>query len=265
MKCYRCETAVPDAEVRNHKGAILCEDCYIETLCTAVPVCNPWQEYLSIRSPSNKDEHNIPELKTRKNCELLRHEAYQLGASDASTISPNQIEVCDELAAFCEKPKCEGFGASMSCPPHVAGPNWIRKRLDDCTGAIVYRITLPSDIMYSHQRIEIYRLLHEIGSSIEKKAKQMGYPNASAYAAGSCKKLFCSDYLDCNVLSGKGECRHPDVARPSMSGFGIDVKKLMAVAGWQSEESGMKPACGLVLIKTERNIPDAHKTGNRSV
>ena len=248
MKCYRCEIAIPDTEERHHNGTILCEDCYIETLCTAVPVCNPWQEYLSIRSSPNGDEQNILELKTRRDCKLLLQEAYQLGASDALSIRPDQIDVCDELASFCERPKCEGYGASMSCPPHVDGPREVRKQLDVCTGAIVYKITVSSDIMYSHQRIEIYRLLHEIGSSIEKKAKQMGYLNSRAYAAGSCKKLFCSDYLNCNVLSGKGGCRNPDVARPSMSGFGIDVKKLIELAGWHSEESGMKPACGLILL-----------------
>ena len=83
---------------------------------------------------------------------------------------------------------------------------------------------------------------------LKKKAKQMGYANSRAYAGGSCKKLFCSNHLNCNVLSNEGKCRNPDMARQSMSGFGIDVKKLMTLAGWDSENSDMKPACGLVLI-----------------
>ncbi len=227
---------------------IMCEDCYIDSLCTAEPVCNPWQEYLSIRSASDGAEEKFSKRHTPKNIELLLQAAYQSGASDAACIKADQIETSRELALLCENPQCEGYGASLSCPPHVSGPKGFRKRINSCSDAIVFRITVPSDIMYSYQRIEIFRLLHHIGSSIEENAKQMGYIRSKAYAAGSCKKLFCGEYLNCNVISGKGDCRNPDVARQSMSGFGINVRKLMALAGWSSDSSEMKPACGLVLI-----------------
>lgn len=251
MKCHRCKTAITDNSAHSHKEEILCEECYIDSLCNAKPVCNPWEEYLSTRTAAATDEENISQLKSRRNFELLLQEAFQMGATDAALIKPSRIEISEDLAGFCKSPKCEGYGRSMSCPPHVSGPEGILKTINSAANAIVFRIALPADIMYSHQRVEIYRLLHEIGSSVEIKAKKMGYANSRAYAGGSCKKVFCSEYLDCNVLANKGDCRNPDIARPSMSGFGVDVKKLMMLAGWDIESSDMKPACGLVLIADE--------------
>ena len=247
MVCHKCEVTIPEGEARKHKGEILCEDCYIDSLYAAKPVCNPWEEYLSTRSASG-DEKTVLKSKARKNFEVLLQTVHSLGATDAACIPSNKIEINDELAILCQNPKCENFGASFRCPPHVSGPKGFRQRIQKYTDAMVFKITVPSEIMYSHHRIELFRLLHEIGSSIENKAKQMGYAKSRAYAAGSCKKLFCGEHLECNVLSGKGECRNPDIARQSMSGFGINVKKLMELAGWKSERSEMKPACGMILI-----------------
>ncbi|MFW6011230.1 MAG: DUF2284 domain-containing protein, partial [Desulfosalsimonas sp.] len=51
--------------------------------------------------------------------------------------------------------------------------------------------------------------------------------------------------------------RNPDRARPSMSGFGINVTRLYEAAGWQvkgvtyengSESIRMSSICGLILI-----------------
>jgi len=58
-------------------------------------------------------------------------------------------------------------------------------------------------------------------------------------------------------LSEGFECRHPQHARPSMSGFGINVSELMKSCGWSSEinvregESDseyMSWVAGLILI-----------------
>jgi predicted metal-binding protein len=64
-------------------------------------------------------------------------------------------------------------------------------------------------------------------------------------------------HLECLSLSEKGKCRNPQYARPSMSGFGINVAKLIAAAGWtmsgvthatDSTTTKMANVYGLVLI-----------------
>ena len=187
----------------------------------------------------------------------LVQEASRLGASDAAIISTHDISVEDHLANLCREPQCENYGLSARCPPHVSGPSGFRKLLNNYKHAIVFKIDVPSEILLSNQRREIFKLLHEIAATIEQSAVEMGFADSKAYAGGSCKNLFCHNHADCRVLTKKGECRNPQRARPSMSGFGINVSKLMEAAGMpydmithEAEETrtSMGTVCGLVLI-----------------
>ncbi len=188
--------------------------------------------------------------------ELIQY-AHRSGASDVVIISAKNILAEKNLADKCREPRCENYGMSKSCPPHVSGSSWFRKHLKTYTNAIFFKIDVPSEVLFSYERLEIFRLLHEIAAGIEHSAVKMGFLNAQAYAGGSCKTIFCHDQPECLALSKKGECRHPKSARPSMSGFGINVSKLFKIAGWtmnwESHDSGlttikMANVCGLVLI-----------------
>ncbi|MCG6911007.1 MAG: DUF2284 domain-containing protein [Deltaproteobacteria bacterium] len=88
---------------------------------------------------------------------------------------------------------------------------------------------------------------HFFWHHIERSAVAMGFPRARSYAGGSCKELFCPDRAECRVLAATGKCRNPDHARPSMSGFGIDVAALFKTAGW--EMSWIMDAEGALLSK----------------
>ncbi len=181
-----------------------------------------------------------------------------LGASDAMIVSAVDISVEDDLAKLCFDPPCESYGLSASCPPHVAGPSAFRELLRGYERALVFRIEVPSQILLSNERLEIFRLLHQIAADVEQAAVRKGYRKSRGYAGGSCKQLFCGDQRVCQVVSEGRACRNPDHARPSMSGFGINVSKLMETAGWtmnrisaetdQAPSSGMGTVCGLVLI-----------------
>ena len=119
------------------------------------------------------------------------------------------------------------------------------------------RIDVPTAVMFSDERREIMQLLHEIVAGVEDKASAMGHAATRAFAGGSCKNIFCRDHTACRVLSKAGECRNPRFARPSMSGFGINVSKLMHSAGWSlekatraqaSDEESMTWVAGLIMI-----------------
>lgn len=183
--------------------------------------------------------------------------ACRSGASNAEVISTSEISIEDDLANLCREPRCENYGLSASCPPYVAGPSGFRKLLQTFAQAVVFKIEVPSEILLSSDRREVFRALHEIAAGIERSAVDMGYRHSRAYAGGSCKRLFCQDYTYCRLLEEGGECRNPHQARPSMSGFGINVSKLMQVAGWtmnritqdtRQDEVSMGTVCGLVLI-----------------
>ncbi len=187
----------------------------------------------------------------------LIEEAEKSGATELAIISTGSIAIDDEQTVRCLKPRCENYGLSKSCPPHVPGISVFRKKLEDFSQALFVRIDVPPEVLYSSDGRQVFQLLHEVVSGIERNAVTMGFTGAQAYAGGSCKKIFCHDHPECRALSEDGECRNPEYARPSMSGFGISVAKLYETAGWTMGEAthdvaskGEKTAsvCGLVLI-----------------
>ena len=188
---------------------------------------------------------------------ILTGGALDLGASGVKVIAAGDIVIRDELADRCREPGCEHYGKSKSCPPNVAGPSWFKKLLKNYSRAVLFKIDVPSDILFSSERFDVFRLLHTTAAGIEQAAIEMGCSGAQAFAGGSCKELFCSDHRECQALSKKGTCRNPDQARPSMSGFGIDVASLFKAAGWNMDwvfddngrtKTKMANVSGLVLI-----------------
>jgi predicted metal-binding protein len=196
-------------------------------------------------------------LTPEEKLQVLIQYALKSGAGDAVILSTADIVIDDGLADRCREPRCENYGLSKSCPPHVPGPAALRKQLAHLHRAIFFKIDVPSEVLYSSERREVFQLLHEIASGIEDLAVNLGFADARAYAGGSCKAIFCHEHRQCRVVSENGKCRHPRHARPSMSGFGINVAALFKTAGWITNGTMQNPdttttrtanVCGLVLI-----------------
>jgi predicted metal-binding protein len=130
--------------------------------------------------------------------------------------------------------------------------------LKESSHALVIRIEVDSSSLHGEGRPEVMRLLHEITAAVEIEAKRVGFTESAGFAGGSCKPSFCSEHNYCQVVSGLGACRHPDVARPSLSGFGVNVGELMKSAGWSTSlfpqqttrnEEQMAWVAGLILLR----------------
>ena len=156
------------------------------------------------------------------------------GATRVTVISPDEVPVKKQFADFCREPGCPCYGKSMSCPPHVTGPEGFRTKLLSGQYAVVIRLEVDKASMMGRERHEVFRILQELAAVTELKAKSLGFTRAEGFAAGSCRFSFCREHGFCQVLEGNGQCRYPDRARPSMSGYGVDVGKLMKAAGWPS-------------------------------
>jgi predicted metal-binding protein len=165
----------------------------------------------------------------------LAQEAKSLGATSSAIISSSEIQVKDSLAAFCNgEYTCPNYGFSGNCPPNVEGPVEFRKWLAQSKYSITVKIELPTSVMFSDDRRGVMKLLHQIVAGVEEKAMGMGFKKSKGFAGGSCKDLFCDDQEKCCVLAENKPCRHMDIARPSMSGFGVDVTLLMKSSGWSA-------------------------------
>lgn len=185
----------------------------------------------------------------------LEQLASSLGASDVVITSAEKIQVDDTLVSFCKDPRCENYGLSPGCPPHVSGPDGFRTLLRDRSHVLVVRIVVPSTVLFSDERRELMAFLHELVATVELAAIKMGYTKSRAFAGGSCKDLFCFDEADCRVLAGRGNCRNPKRSRPSMSGFGVNVSDLLKTCGWKANVKAKHPGddpltwvAGIVLL-----------------
>ncbi len=183
--------------------------------------------------------------------ELLNF-ALHTGATAVALIAPGDVLVEDHLAAFCHEPKCPFWGESISCPPYVSGPSGFKKLLETSTSVLVIRFDMQSCSLLGEERPQVMRILHELVATIELEAKQLGFPDAAGFAGGSCKASFCMDKPDCSAIPKDGKCRYPRQARPSLSGYGVNVGKLLESAGWPGTlfdpEDEMSWVVGLVLL-----------------
>jgi len=198
------------------------------------------------------------ESKVQKAIDALLQFAEHVGATRVKCMSPAVVRVEEKLADFCREPKCPQFGLAMSCPPYVSGPAGFRKLLETSQYVLIIRLEIESDSLHGVDRPEVMRLLHEICAAVEIEAKRLGFHNAAGFAGGSCKPSFCADQQHCRVLAGQGKCRYPDRARPSMSGYGVNVGELMKAAGWPNklfpakgdgQEQQLAWVAGLVLLR----------------
>jgi predicted metal-binding protein len=160
--------------------------------------------------------------------------AISLGASEAHILSSDELVINDQLARKCIEPKCENYGLSYSCPPYVEGPESFRELIKTHPRALVIRLVIPSSMLLSSEWLDLGRVLHELVATVELEGRKIGYARSSGFAGGSCKELFCQDHLSCQRIEEKGPCRHPELARPSMSGFGIDVFQLVESCDWET-------------------------------
>lgn len=183
--------------------------------------------------------------------------ARELGATHAGVIPAANIVIEDELAGFCQPPGCNHYGLSASCPPHVGGPAEMRDLLHQFTKALIFKIDIPTEIVFSIDRRQVFALLHQVAAGVEQAACRHGCREARSFAGGSCKQIFCHAQPQCRVLAEGGSCRYPHSARPSLSGFGVNVQKLLQAAGWtmhgrnpapDKDVSPLTSLCGMVLI-----------------
>lgn len=183
--------------------------------------------------------------------------AAQLGTSDAQIIPAGDIPLDPSFAEYCRP--CPHFGTSLGCPPHAMDPEGFRQFAAGFSHALVFKFDIPWEILLSEQRTAANRVLHETAAALERAALAMGFFRARGFAAGGCKATFCPEEARCAGLEKNGNCRHPDAARASLSGMGVNFKALSQGLGWHMDTkipTEPKPGstgmmAGIVLIRQD--------------
>ncbi len=157
-----------------------------------------------------------------RNYEEILTMVKELGATDAKMIKPSQVVVRDWVRMKCRF-GCDDYGKRLACPPFGPTPEEFRRVLSEYGSAVLLKFdTAPHK---SEKRVLAYEQgIHGMVVRMEREAFLKGYYAAFGLAAGPCPH--CSE---CNLK----ECEHPDIARPSMEGCGVDVFATVRNAGFE--------------------------------
>ena len=180
---------------------------------------------------------DMHEAQLSADLERYRQKAIDLGASKASIVRAEQIPVDERIPMKCQIPRCFGYGAGAQCPPNTMKPAELKDLLRKYEWAVFFILDVPPEVIVRDkatikERVAAYQQMYTIVSEIESAAFYDGHYLAFGSAAGSCRHTFCGQLPDCQAMKGD-KCRFPLKSRPSMEAVGIDVYKMVALAGWE--------------------------------
>jgi len=166
--------------------------------------------------------------------------AGSLGMGDAKVLGVDRITVEDRFRRYCAEPRCPDYNTSINCPPHSMTPNQFQEHIKGFTLVLAFKFDILIESVQETGLWEVLLLLHETTAAIEHQAQSLGFERACGYSSGACKRTLCYEHEDCAALQEGGQCRHPDKARPSLSGMGVDWYELSKTLGWvmQKPEDG---------------------------
>ncbi|MCP3939993.1 MAG: methyltransferase domain-containing protein [Desulfobacteraceae bacterium] len=198
-----------------------------------------WLETTGIKSVDIKDLSTDSAVITakKKGCLQLPTNpwtdlAMELEFDAITPIAPTDVVTAPWVNAKCQF-GCKGFGKNLQCPPWGMDHHKTRQLLDSYTKAFLVRGAPPG------------KQFHKNLLELEKKAFLKGFYKAFVFGAGPCPV--------CPQCPGSGDCRHHDLARPSMEGSGIDVYTTIANADWSlspvKEKGQYVTYIGLFLVE----------------
>ena len=186
---------------------------------------------------ARKIKLDIPEEILKRDLELYKEKAVELGATDARIISARQVVIDPRVRLKCLVPRCHLYGETPNCPPYTPEPNEMREIVEKYDYAILTKNdVLPIEDFVDNEKWHKAHMAHQgkthrIVSGVEALAFSDGYYFAAGFAAGGCKTTLCGGRV-CQFLDS-GRCRFPLKARPSMEAVGIDVYRLVSEVGWE--------------------------------
>ncbi|GAB6908198.1 conserved hypothetical protein [Desulfosarcina cetonica] len=140
--------------------------------------------------------------------------ARRLGFAQARLISTDRIRTAAWPREKCRF-GCAGYGRNAMCPPGGIDLETLERMLGEYGWALVVEGAPPG------------RAFHDQLLALEREAFLAGLHKTLAFGAGPCPV--------CPQCPEDGSCRHPDRARPSMEGSGIDVYATARAAGFSLE------------------------------
>jgi predicted metal-binding protein len=165
-------------------------------------------------------------------------QALAAGADEAKIVPVSNVVTAEWVRLKCQF-GCDGFGKGLCCPPRTLTPEQMKRVLEAYKHALIYSyVCTRAD--YARKRRRMHRLVAEL----ERAAFLDGHYKAFGLGDGPCRL--------CRECDLTGDCRHPELARPSMESCGIDVYATARNSGIKLEvatrRDGPSKYINLILI-----------------
>lgn len=181
----------------------------------------------------------------------LCNTAIEAGSTCVRILDPKMVCLDFRARIKCIVPKCMYYGTNAHCPPYAPPIENTEKLFRSFQSAILVGVREVSNAVVpksgedyknwwkTSQLQPLMSRLNTIVGTVESEAYYLGYYFATAFSAGPCKGIFCSD-ISCQALERGNRCRHIMRARSCMEGSGIDVFRTVTSAGWDIYPVGRK-------------------------
>ncbi len=152
--------------------------------------------------------------------------AIECGAMRANVIDVKKIEFDTAFRDMCAANSCGLFGKCWMCPPDIGEINGLITRAKRYSHALVYQYVGELEDSFDFEGMVAAKRVHyRLSQDVRKALSDIPFSSVLHLGAGGCG--VCGE---CAKRSGEN-CRFPELAMPSLEGYGINVSKLAAAAG----------------------------------
>ena len=151
--------------------------------------------------------------------------ALENGAYRASVIEACRIETDRVFREICESNSCGMYGRCWMCPPDIGDIDKLMSEIKDYDYALVYQTVTALEDSYDFEgMIEAKKNIYPLSQKLRKVFSELGMVGTLHLSVGGCGV--------CDVCAKRtGEpCRCPDLALPSLEGYGVNVSQLAKAA-----------------------------------
>ena len=160
------------------------------------------------------------------NFKAVADETVALGAAHASVIEASKIETDKIFRDICASNYCGGYGGCWMCPPDIGEIEELMNEVKNYKYALVYQTVSDLEDSFDFEGMKEAKKTHfAVSQKIRKLWKEKDIEKQLHLGVGG-----CGGCDRCAKRDGL-PCRHPDLAMPSLEGYGINVSKLAAASG----------------------------------
>ena len=153
-------------------------------------------------------------------------EAISLGSFKANIIKAESIETDTVFRDICASNSCGMYGRCYMCPPDVGDIDALMAEVKKYDYALVYQTVSALEDSYDFEgMIEAKKKIVPITQKLRRTFFDMGVSKVLHLGVGGCG--LCET---CAKQTGE-TCRFPNLAIPSLEGYGVNVSSLAKAAG----------------------------------